>query len=127
MPISKPDSSSPPRPLTLDPKFQPCDPPFGDEYCPNGIFEFIVTRMRAHLEAHTDQFPVQRVKVAALAQYAESRRLNEETILAADLFHPLVLAEIRSGLYERYVGYWNEKVEQFQRSERRRAFFWDPA
>jgi hypothetical protein len=85
--------------LRLDKGFQPCPVEPGDEFYPNGIFEFNITRLLAFVQQHTDRFPVERVELSEFPDYGDSPHLNEEAIRLADLSRPILLAEISPGHY----------------------------
>jgi hypothetical protein len=85
--------------LQLNRRFQPCAAEAGDELYPNGIFEFNVTRLLAFIRAHTERFPVELVELTDIADYGASENLNDAAILASDLSHPILLAEIAPGRY----------------------------
>jgi hypothetical protein len=84
--------------LKVDRKFRPCLAEDGDELYPNGIFEFNITRLLSFIEVHPEQFPVQLVPLTTIPDYG-SRHLDEETIRAADLSRPILLAEIAPGCF----------------------------
>jgi hypothetical protein len=79
--------------------FQPCPTVNGDELYPNGIFVFNIIRFLAYIEAHLDAFPVGSIVLADIPDYGANEHLDEETIRAADLSRPLLLAEIAPGRY----------------------------
>jgi hypothetical protein len=90
--------------LELDKTFQPFPAELGDELYPNGIFEFNITRILAFVATHVDRFPIERVEVDDIANYG-SENLDEDAIGTADLFRPILLAEISPGLADQaYVG-----------------------
>jgi hypothetical protein len=86
------------RKLEFDKTFQPCHAELGDELYPNGIFEFNITRLLAFVEAHVERFPIERVEVVDLPDYG-SENLDREAISTAELFRPILLAEISPGLF----------------------------
>jgi hypothetical protein len=77
----------------VDTKFRPCLAEDGDELYPNGIFEFNITRLLSFIEGHREQFLVELVSLATISDYG-FRHLHEETIGAANLSRPILLAEI---------------------------------
>ncbi len=143
-------ADSVPMRLECDPCFRACEPLDGDEIYPNGIFEFNITRLLAYVEA-AGRFRAEMVAIDDMPDAGTSARLNELTILAADLSRPVILAEIAPGrynlidghhrvakarregvpsirayrircaehvafltsarAYERYIEYWNSKVD----------------
>jgi hypothetical protein len=82
--------------LDLDRYFQPCEPRDGDEIFPNGIFEFDITRLRAHVGA-SGQFRAELISLHDIPAAGSGTRLNELTIVAASLSRPVILAEIAPG------------------------------
>lgn len=84
--------------LKLDKAFEPCPVEPGDEFYPNGIFEFNITRLLAFVAAHVDRFPIERVEVDDIPNYG-SDNLDEDAIGTADLLRPILLAEISPGLF----------------------------
>jgi hypothetical protein len=79
--------------LKLRSGFEPCAIDDGDEMFRNGIFEFNVTRLVAFIEAHADRFPIDDAAVASTPEFGDSR-LDQATIVTANLSRPVVLAEI---------------------------------
>lgn len=88
-----------PAKLRLNRRFQPCAAEPGDELYPNGIFEFNVTRLLAFIRAHTERFPVELVELTDIPDYGAGENLDEAAILASDLSHPILLAEIAPDCY----------------------------
>lgn len=84
--------------LQLDKTFELCPTEPSDELYPNGIFEFNITRLSAFVSTHVDRFPIERVEVDDIPNYG-SDNLDEEVIGTADLFRPILLAEISPGLF----------------------------
>lgn len=84
--------------LKVDKAFQPCPAEPGDELYPNGIFEFNITRLLAFIEAHIERFPIGCVEGEDVPNYGGGN-LDEEAICTADLFRPILLAEISPGQF----------------------------
>lgn len=84
--------------LKLDKTFQSCPAEPGDEFYPNGIFEFNITRLFAFMETDVGRFPIERIEIDGIPNYGD-RNLDEETIDTADLLQPIILAEISPGLF----------------------------
>lgn len=84
--------------LRFDPCFRPCEPQEGDEIYPNGIFEFNITRLFAHICA-AGRLRAEFVALGDISHPCGSAGLNEPTIVAADLSRPVILAEIAPGRY----------------------------
>ncbi len=89
--------SVPPR-LKVDPLFRPCVVQEGDEYYPNGIFEFNITHLLNHICAAA-RFQAEFVALRDMPYAGTGANLNELTIGAADLSRPVILAEIAPGQY----------------------------
>lgn len=82
----------------LNKKFRP--PPFdeGDEFYPNGIFEFNITKLLGFINANQNIFKTQEIEVKAVrTTYFSS--FDEETIQSANLASPIILAEISPGMF----------------------------
>lgn len=79
-------------------KFKPLPTDDGDEFYPNGVFEFNITKLVAFIRANVDFFPLEEVEVEPLKVFTSSV-LNESTIQTADLANPIVLAEISPGRF----------------------------
>jgi hypothetical protein len=84
--------------LDRDPSFQPCETVDGDELYPNGIFEFNITRLSAHIAAKA-QFHVELVALDDISCLGTGPGLNELAVVGADLSRPVILAEIPPGRY----------------------------
>ena len=80
--------------LPRDPQFQPCTTEPGDELCPNGIFEFNISRLIAFISAHPERFPTKIVELSEIPDYGSSDRLDDAAVQTADLSRPVLLAEI---------------------------------
>jgi hypothetical protein len=98
--------------LKLKKSFQPCPVDDGDELFPNGIFEFNVTKLIAHIETNTAEFPIEEIAVETLG-LTSSQNLDEPTVQSADLSRPIVLAEIGPGRFNVVDG--NHRVEKARR------------
>lgn len=112
-------SSSPPKvfpisaKLKLDKRFQPCVVEPGDEHYRNGIFEFNISQLLAHIDAQAERFPIEFVALATIPDYGGGSDLDEEAVLAADLSRPILLAEIAPGRYNLIDG--NHRVAKARR------------
>jgi len=98
MTSSLPDPLQQPSRLRLNRRFCPCDVQDDDELFPNGIFEFNITRLLAFIRSKPERFPIEAVELVDLPDYG-SERLDETTVLQADLSRPIILAEIAPGHY----------------------------
>lgn len=68
-----------------------------DELFPNGLFEFNITKLIAHLGANPVNFPIEEVALDTL--WESSSNLSEAAIQAANLSVPIILAEISPGRF----------------------------
>ena len=87
-----------PRRLKADQAYEPIGRDAGDEFFPNGLFEFNVTKMLRFLDANPEQFPVGEVVVASFEDFG-GQHLNEKTIRKANISNPIVLVEISPGRF----------------------------
>lgn len=63
MTASLSDRHQTPARLRLNRGFRPCDVEPGDEFYPNGIFVFNITRLLAFVRAQPERFPIEAVEV----------------------------------------------------------------
>ncbi len=101
-----------PNKFKLNKKFQPLPVDAGDEFFPNGIFEFNITKLLAFIKNNPEKFPIEEVDVKALS-YAGKENLDEATIKTANLSAPIILAEIGPGRFNVIDG--NHRVERAHR------------
>lgn len=80
------------RKLKGDKKFQPATMDAGDEFYPNGIFEFNITKLLIFIKANLHLFQPEEVFIKGVR--FPSEHLNESTIQFANTMEPIVLAEI---------------------------------
>jgi len=80
------------RKLKIDKKFQPVLKNDGDEFYPNGIFEFNITKLLAFIKDNLHIFQPAEVPVKTVRFHSE--HLNEATIQSANTKEPIILAEI---------------------------------
>ncbi|QDP73547.1 hypothetical protein FOG18_02015 [Legionella israelensis] len=73
--------------------FEPLPSDDGDEFYPNGIFVFNITKLIQHISKNQDVFQAAQVKVNTISSYSTTH-LNEDTIMTADLAVPIIMAEI---------------------------------
>jgi hypothetical protein len=99
--------------LELDPRFRPCQPEVGDEIYPNGIFEFNITRFLAYIGAE-GRFRAEIIALNGIPHAGNSASLLEQTVAAADLSRPVILAEIAPGRYNLIDGH--HRVEKARRA-----------
>jgi len=93
------DDARTPLRLRLDRRFCPCPIEPGDEFFANGIFEFNITRLFDFLQAHPKRFPIEAVELANIPSFVDVSYLNKATVDTADVFKPVLLAEISPGRY----------------------------
>jgi len=99
--------------MKLDKKFQPMSRDEGDEFFPNGIFEFNITKLIAHIKASPDHFPIEEVPLEGQFGLRDSSCLDEATIQKANPASPIILAEISPGRFNVIDG--NHRVERAKR------------
>lgn len=110
--LSSTRKSAPPIMLRLDKKFQPTFSEDGDELYANGVFLFNVSRLLAFIDRYPDRFPVEPIVVDELLHYGEGG-LDPDSIVAANLSRPIVLAEISLDNYNLIDG--NHRVARAKR------------
>ncbi|MBJ15939.1 MAG: hypothetical protein CMF38_04830 [Legionellaceae bacterium] len=79
--------------MNLLKNFEPLPPDDGDEFYPNGIFEFNITKLTHYISTNQDIFQAEQVIVSTIPSYSTTH-LNEDTIMTADLAVPIIMAEI---------------------------------
>ncbi len=73
--------------------FKPLPFEDGDEFYPNGVFVFNISKLIQYIDNNQEVFQVEQVTVKAL-QLFRLPNLNEATVKAADLSVPIIMAEI---------------------------------
>ena len=69
--------------LFPDDNYRPLDRQLGDEYYPNGIFIFHITRLLEHIAANRNEYTTEKIRVA---EYVSSfRRLSYEECADVDI------------------------------------------
>ncbi len=86
------------RKFKVNKKFQALPSDAGDEFYPNGIFVFNITKLLAFINANQNEFQVEELEVKALRRFPSST-MNESTIKHADLLLPIILAELSPDQY----------------------------
>ncbi|MBF4696028.1 hypothetical protein [Fusibacter ferrireducens] len=66
----------------------------GDEFFPNGIFKFHITKLNEHIDENGEEFIVEEIDVNEYFRYFCNEEMNPEYVEAADLNRPVILAEI---------------------------------
>jgi len=100
------------RKLKVDKRFQPLSEDEGDEFYPNGIFEFNITKLLVFIKANPHTFQAEEVSVEFVRTFPSSN-LNESTIQVANIAEPIVLAEIAPDRYNVIDG--NHRLEKAYR------------
>jgi hypothetical protein len=91
--------------------FNPLPKDEGDEFFRNGIFEFNVTKLRAFIADHPEQFFLEQVSVISLSRVTKG--LDEPAVQFADPTKPVILAEMSPGNFNVIDG--NHGVEKAHR------------
>lgn len=104
------NSNSKPKKFKVDKNFQPLPRDAEDEFYPNGIFEFNITKMLTFIKANPEQFPVEAIDVKSLNG---ASKLDESTIQTANSSDPIILAEISPGKFNVIDG--NHRLEKANR------------
>ena len=79
--------------LKYDKTFVPMPLEDGEEYYPNGIFVFNISKLIAAIRNDPDPYEKQKISVAAY--HVQKSDWNERYVEDADLSRPILLAEIR--------------------------------
>lgn len=66
----------------------------GDEYFPNEIFKFHVTKLIEYIDKNIEEFVIEEIDVNEYFRYYCNEEMNPEYVDAADLNKPVILAEI---------------------------------
>ena len=77
--------------LTIDNDFTPCPESDGDEFYPNGMFVFNITKMTEYIKDNPEVFVPEEVAVKGLHKFLS---LNESHVDFVDISKPVILAEI---------------------------------
>jgi hypothetical protein len=75
----------------------PCDE--GDDFYPNGIFEFNITKLLEFINANQEIFRPQEIDVITVRKANSFSNLNELAIQPANLSRPIILAEISPRMF----------------------------
>ena len=100
------------RKMKINKNFQPLPKDIDDEFYPNGIFEFNVTKLLVFVRDNPHIFQPEAVSVKTARTWVSSS-LNESTIQAADITKPIVLAEIAPDRFNVIDG--NHRLEKAHR------------
>lgn len=97
--------------ISIDKDFIPALADDGDELYPNGIFVFNITKMIKHLHKNKDKISPENVDVKVHRNGLSA--LTESHIDNTDITIPIILAEIRPGIYNVIDG--NHRLEKAYR------------
>ena len=84
------------RMLIPDKNFVPCPMEEGDEFCPNGIFVFNITKMIEFIKSNPDKFVPESIEIK---DYHGLSTINEDYMGSANNPDPIILAEISPSRY----------------------------
>ena len=96
--------------LTIDQDFTPCPESDGDEFYPNGMFVFNITKMTEYIIDNPEVFVPEEVAVNSLHKFLS---LNESHVDSVDISKPVILAEIAPSRFNLIDG--QHRVEKAQR------------
>lgn len=82
--------------LKVDNKFTPYPSSPGDEFFPNGIFEFNITRIIEFIQTDHDSIALEEVPIT---KFSIKSSIDESYMDSVDLSMPVIMAEIAPGLY----------------------------
>jgi len=81
----------------------------GDEYFPNGIFKFHITKLIEFIDKFPEKFQIVEIDVNEYHKYFCNEDMNSDYIKVADLKRPVILAEIAPDrLYHGYPSISND-------------------
>ena len=83
--------------LDFDKSFEPVSIDEGDEYFPNGIFVFNITKMLKYIKENRNDIECGNISV--LHYRDESFNINEGYLEFVDISSPVILVEICPGIY----------------------------
>ena len=99
--------------ISIDKNFIPASADNGDELYPNGIFVFNITKMIKFLHKNKAKITPENIDVKANRNGLSS--LTESHIDNTDITTPIILAEIRPGIYNVIDG--NHRLEKAYRKD----------
>ncbi len=97
--------------LKVDKKFTPVCIDEGDEFFPNGIFVFNITKMLNYIKQNPDDITIEEVDTCNF--YSEFSTINEEHMASVELSQPVILARISPSSYTLIDG--NHRMEKARR------------
>ena len=98
--------------MNIDKNFVPVSIDEGDEYFPNGIFVFNITKMLKFINENTSDIECGTISVEKYRR--ESSNINESYLDSVDLTSPVILAEICPGMYNLIDGH--HRIEKAYRT-----------
>ena len=96
--------------LTIDNSFTPCPESDGDEFYPNGMFVFNISKMIGYIQKNPEVFVPEEVAVKGLHKFLS---LNESHVDFVDISKPVILAEITPSRFNMIDG--QHRVEKAHR------------
>jgi len=102
---------SDPRTLIPEKDFIPTEIGDDDEYFPNGIFEFNITRLKQHIKSNPEIFTPENISVMKFNN--DFSDIDEDYIDSVNFYEPVILAEIAPGRYNLIDG--NHRMEKAKR------------
>ena len=100
------------RKLQCDKNFTPCRVDDGDEFYPNGIFEFNITKMLDYLVLGKAGITVTEIDVCKF--HLSYSKIDESHLESVDLSRPVIIAEIAPGRFNLIDGH--HRVEKAYRT-----------
>ncbi len=98
--------------MKINKNFQPIHCDAGDEFFPNGIFEFNITKLSTFIKNNLEKFQIEEFEVQSVRSF-HKQNLNESTIQDANYSIPVILAEISPGQFNVIDG--NHRLEKAYR------------
>lgn len=96
--------------LTIENDFTPCPESDGDEFFPNGIFVFNITKMTEHIMNNPELFVPEELAVKDLQKFLS---INETHVDSVDISKPVIIAEIAPSRFNLIDG--QHRVEKARR------------
>ena len=96
--------------LTIENDFTPCPESDGDEFFPNGIFVFNITKMTEHIMNNPELFVPEELAVKDLQKFLS---INEIHVDSVDISKPVIIAEIAPSRFNLIDG--QHRVEKARR------------
>jgi hypothetical protein len=99
------------RVLKVDKDFTPCPAADGDEFYPNGIFVFNITKMIEYIQENPESVTLEEIAVSDFS--ISPSTINESHLDSVEISRPVVLAEIAPGYHNLIDGH--HRVEKARR------------